>query len=68
MIELVFMACLKVDLATCREQSVTLMGDGLTPMQCMMVSQQQLAVWARDNPRWHVQRWSCRPARVISRG
>jgi hypothetical protein len=67
MIELAFTACLAANPDVCKPVTLTYAGEGLTPMQCMVGSQAQLAEWSAANPKWRVKRWGCRPARMYSK-
>ena len=59
MIELIFVACLKLAAGVCEERSHVHMAEvGL--MGCMVTAQAQLAQWASAHPEFRVVRWSCR--------
>lgn len=61
MIELVFIACLASNPATCEERALTFVNlPGL--MACMMGAQPQLARWVEGHPKWRIERWRCRMA------
>jgi len=58
-IELIFVACLKLAPDACEERSHIHMAEiGL--MGCMVTAQAQLAEWASAHPQFDVVRWSCR--------
>ncbi|WP_245257635.1 hypothetical protein [Hyphomicrobium zavarzinii] len=38
------------------------LAESVTPMQCMMQSQAEIAKWTEGHPNWVAKRWSCRPA------
>lgn len=59
MIELIFTACLLVEVDTCREDR--LVYTGIAPTTCMAGAQAQLARWADGHPRWAIARWRCVP-------
>jgi hypothetical protein len=67
MIELYFTACLLAHPTMCQQKQLTFSGEGLTPMQCMMGSEAQIASWVAANPKYFVTRRSCRPARMYSK-
>ena len=58
MIELAFVACLSTAPDACERRS--LYYSDITPMDCLMAAQPELARWLVDHPRYRVSRWSCR--------
>ncbi|MCR9088019.1 MAG: hypothetical protein NXH97_14875 [Rhodobacteraceae bacterium] len=58
MIELLFVACLSGAPEDCRERS--LLFDGITPIQCLVRAQPQLAIWVDTHPKFTIQSWRCR--------
>jgi hypothetical protein len=62
MLELVVSVCLADDPSRCKDVSLVYMAENVTPMQCMMMSQVEIAKWAEGHPKWVAKRWSCRPA------
>jgi len=58
MIELLFIACLASDPDQCRERS--LLFTGVSPMQCLMGAQPELAKWVNTHPNVRVKSWRCR--------
>ena len=66
MIELVFTACLVASPAKCEERHLTF-AENMSPMQCLMGAQPQLAMWAAAHPKWSVSRFKCQRVRTASR-
>ena len=62
MIELLIVACLIDDPAQCKDIVLTYASESVTPLQCAMGAQPEIAKWITEHPRWQVARWSCRPA------
>ena len=59
MIELIFVACLKLAAASCEERSKVHAAE-IGIMGCMVTAQAELAAWTEAHPRFQVVRWSCR--------
>jgi hypothetical protein len=64
MIELLIAVCLVSDLSHCKNVSLTYAAEGVTPMQCMMMTMPQIAKWSQEHPNWVARRWTCRHARL----
>ena len=62
MIELFAAVCLINNPASCRDISLTYSAEALTPMQCLMQAQPEIAKWISDHPGWQLKRYACRPA------
>jgi hypothetical protein len=62
MIELALIVCLSADPHKCKDVGLVYDSEALTPMQCLMRAQPEIAKWAETHPRWQVKRWTCRPA------
>ncbi|WP_042249010.1 hypothetical protein [Paracoccus sp. PAMC 22219] len=58
MIELLFVACLSTQPATCQDRSM-LFSDEIGLMACTMGAQAHLAQWAARHPHERVARWKC---------
>lgn len=58
MIELAFIACLSVEPDKCERQS--LLFTDLTPRQCLMGAQPELAKWVDSHQNWRIASWRCR--------
>jgi hypothetical protein len=62
MIELALIACLAAEPTKCKDVGLIFDSEAVTPMQCLMGAQPEIAKWVEAHPRWQVKRWSCRPA------
>ena len=62
MIELFAAVCLIDNPITCKDVSLIYSAEALTPMQCLMQAQPQVAKWIGEHPGWQIKRYSCRPA------
>lgn len=60
MIALVFMACLPGASIDCREEKLLFQAENLTPFQCAMQAQPQLAKWVEGHPGYTIAKWGCR--------
>ncbi len=58
MIELLFVACLATSPENCRERSLVF--TDVTPMQCLMSAQPELAKWNDSHPNEMIKSWRCR--------
>lgn len=58
MIELLFVACLAASPNECSERSLVFVD--VTPMQCLMGAQPELAKWVSTHPNFEIQSWRCR--------
>ena len=62
MIELVFIVCLASAPEQCKDVHLTYAEAYVTPMQCAMQGQPQIARWISNNPPiWNVKKWYCGP-------
>ena len=46
----------------CKEVNLTYADEGeapLTPMQCVMRAQPEIAKWVEEHPKWAVKKWKC---------
>jgi hypothetical protein len=59
MIELIFVACLKLASGSCEERSHLHMAE-IGIMGCMLTAQALVADWSGAHPEFEVVRWSCR--------
>ncbi|GFE52294.1 hypothetical protein So717_40470 [Roseobacter cerasinus] len=60
MIELLFVACLSTAPTECRERS--LLFTDISPTQCLMGAQPELAKWSAHHPKFDIKSWRCRTA------
>ncbi|HSM40516.1 MAG TPA: hypothetical protein VK862_07170 [Afifellaceae bacterium] len=67
MIELVISVCMISDPQVCKNVHFTETAGNMTPMQCMMQGQQQIAEWANTHPKWQIRRWRCGRVRFDER-
>ena len=65
MIELLFVACLSSDPESCREHSLVF--TDVTPMQCLMGAQPELAKWVNAHPNAQIQSWRCQTVSFAER-
>lgn len=59
MIVLVLSVCLAADPDRCKDVNLTFSADGLTPYECVMRAQPELAKWIGEHPGWQVKKWRC---------
>lgn len=63
MLEIIASVCLLYEVDRCKEVTLpTATEQALTPMQCLMGAQIDLARWQDEHPRYFVKRWSCQKA------
>jgi hypothetical protein len=62
MIELLLGVCLTANPTTCKNVSLVYSAESLTPMQCVMRAQPEIAKWIGTHPGWALKRWTCRTA------
>ncbi len=58
MIELLFVACVVTAPEDCRERG--LLFTDITPTQCAMGAQPELAKWSNTHPNMQIKSWRCR--------
>ncbi len=61
-IELFAAVCLIDNPTKCKDVSLIYAAEALTPMQCLMQAQPEVAKWIGEHPGWRIKRYSCRPA------
>ena len=65
MIEILVSVCFITDPGKCKEVHLTYAAEAVTPHQCMMFGQAEIAKWSMGNPKWKIDRWKCqRPGQV----
>ena len=62
MLELLVSVCLMDNPERCKDVSLAYVEEQLTPMQCMMGAQSEIAKWIEGHPNWQVKRWTCQRA------
>lgn len=67
MIELVLSACSILHGAQCKTERLTYMAQSVTPHQCMLYGQAEIAKWTETHPNWRVHKWSCGPRREVAK-
>jgi hypothetical protein len=67
MLELALVACLADDPTRCKDVALIFSEEAVTPMQCLIGAQPQIAKWSEGHPRWVVKKWACRPAGRIAK-
>lgn len=67
MIEIVVSVCSIVQGATCKDVRLTYMAESVSPMECMMKGQVEMAKWAESHPNWRIHRWSCGVPRQVAK-
>lgn len=46
---------------------MTFMAEAVTPQQCMMYGQSEIAKWVEGHPKWKIAKWRCGRAREIAK-
>jgi hypothetical protein len=59
MIEVVAMVCFMNDPAKCKDVHLSFAAESVTPQQCMMYGQMELAKWTEGNPNWQIRKFKC---------
>ncbi len=67
MLELLVSVCLMDNPERCKDVSLAYAEEQLTPMQCMMGAQSEIAKWMEAHPNWQLKRWSCQRARRFAK-
>jgi hypothetical protein len=56
---LVLSACLVDDPNKCKDMELVY-ADDISPMQCVMGAQPEIAKWVEEHPKWTVKKWKCK--------
>ena len=67
MIELILSVCMVGDPNVCKDIHLTYSAANLTPYQCLMRGQPEIAKWNEGNPNWQVQKYRCGRVRIAER-
>lgn len=67
MIEIVLSVCMIGEPARCKDVRLSYLADSVTPHQCMLYGQAEIAKWTEGNPNWKIERWSCGQARQVAK-
>jgi hypothetical protein len=59
MIELILSVCLISAPGSCKDVHLTYTEEYLTPHQCVMRGQPEMARWIAEHPQWRIARWTC---------
>jgi hypothetical protein len=59
MIEVVAIVCFITEPEKCKDVHLTFAAQSVTPQQCMMYGQMELAKWSQGNPNWEIRKFSC---------
>jgi len=59
MIEVVALVCTMQAPLRCKDVHLSFAADSVTPQQCMMYGQMELAKWTMGHPNWAIRKWSC---------
>jgi len=59
MIEVVAMVCFISDPNKCKDVHLSFVAQSITPQQCMMYGQMELAKWTEGNPNWTIRKFTC---------
>lgn len=59
MIEVVALVCSMQAPLRCKDVHLSFAADTVTPQQCMMYGQMELAKWTQGHPNWQIHKWSC---------
>lgn len=58
------MVCLVQEPSTCKDVKLSYMAQSaLTPQQCMMYGQGEIAKWMEGHPKWAIRKWKCQTPR-----
>ncbi|MGL4395291.1 MAG: hypothetical protein ACRCS9_02010 [Hyphomicrobium sp.] len=66
MIELIVSVCLLSAPEQCKNVALSFAEDAVTPFQCMLYGQSEIAKWKEGHPDWSIRKWSCGPARQVA--
>ena len=67
MIELILSVCMIGQPDVCKDVHLTYSAANLTPYQCLMRGQPEMAKWAEGHPKWQIQRYRCGRVRTAER-
>lgn len=67
MLELLVSVCLLSDPTRCKDVSLVYSDENLTPMQCLMGAQPEIAKWIEAHPQWALRRWTCQRAGLFAK-
>jgi hypothetical protein len=67
MIEIAAAVCMISAPERCHEIQLTFDVENVSPANCMMFGQTQLAQWAAEHPNWRISKFMCRPAGQVAK-
>ena len=67
MLELVLSVCQITNPSHCQDVKLNFAEENITPMQCMMSGQAEIAKWVNFHPDWKVSKWSCARAGLLAK-
>lgn len=67
MLELLVSVCLISDPSRCKDVSLVYSAENLTPMQCLLGAQPEIAKWVEAHPQWAPRRWTCQKAGLFAK-
>lgn len=62
MIEILVSVCLVQEPGQCKDVRLNFMAEAVTPRECMLNGQAEIAKWTEGHPGWAIQKWTCGPA------
>lgn len=62
MIEILVFFCLVDNPDRCQQVPLNFAAQSVTPQQCMLLGQTEIAKWMDGHPNWRPRKWSCGPA------
>ena len=67
MLELVVSVCLVNDPSRCKDVRLNFAEENVTPHQCMMNGQIEIAKWIEFHPNWQIIKFSCARAGIMAK-
>jgi hypothetical protein len=69
MLELVVAVCMVDQPSRCKDVHLNFEAEAanVTPQQCMMNGQFEMAKWVGDHPNWVIQKWTCGVAGQVAK-
>jgi len=56
---LILSVCFIDDPTQCKDVNLTYVEDNVTPIQCVMKAQPEIAKWMEEHPKWVQKKWTC---------
>jgi len=67
MIEIVLSVCMIDTPDRCKDVRLSYMAETVTPFECMMYGQSEIAKWTEGHPNWKISKWSCGTPRQFAK-